>query len=482
VAIISVMGGVVLAAASIAETRSQIDETYMSQGQDLAKLIQANYLLDPSNRAHVIDYLDQLIITHPTLLRVRLFSAPAGSGPKVWASTYPPDLSLNVENEDFPSVPTSTETAVTGQPAMQVMIPTPQTGRDVTSIGLYFSLAERDTALTSLTRRLVVDAVIVTLVDLAALAAALYLLVLRRVRKLDDSAVAVAEGDLSVHLPEGDEPRGRDELVNVAHEFDHMVSAVRERAAKEQEDAERLRALDAAKSTLLHAVSHDLRSPLTSVLGSASTLQQADQMGLSEKERASLTDGIVASARKMHRLVSDLLDLDRIDRGILEPEKDQTDLAELARRVVVEPSVAGDGRSIELDVEQVVIPVDAPKVERIVENLLTNAAKHTPPGTAVCLRVHPEGSGALIRVEDTGHGVPDEMKSEIFEPFRQGYGSGAGGVGIGLSLVARFAELHGGRAWVEDRPGGGASFRVFLPGGDVGVERSQQPMQQDVDR
>jgi signal transduction histidine kinase len=100
-----------------------------------------------------------------------------------------------------------------------------------------------------------------------------------------------------------------------------------------------------------------------------------------------------------------------------------------------------------------------------VENLLVNAAKHTPPGSPVGLRVDRAEGGVRITVEDRGKGVPDHLKESVFRPFERGPGklAHAPGTGIGLSLVARFAELHGGRAWVEDRPGGGASFRVFLP-------------------
>jgi signal transduction histidine kinase len=114
-----------------------------------------------------------------------------------------------------------------------------------------------------------------------------------------------------------------------------------------------------------------------------------------------------------------------------------------------------------------VVSVDAPKVERMLENLLSNAARHTPPGARIWLRVRPEAGGVLLLVEDEGPGIPDDLKESVFEAFRRGPTASGPGSGIGLSLVARFAELHGGRAWVEDRPGGGASFRVFLPSGDA---------------
>ena len=109
--------------------------------------------------------------------------------------------------------------------------------------------------------------------------------------------------------------------------------------------------------------------------------------------------------------------------------------------------------------------IDAPKVERIVENLVVNAVRHTPAGSAIRVRLEVEDGDLLLVVEDDGPGVADEFKEAVFETFNRGANllSVTPGTGIGLSLVARFAALHGGRAWVEDAPGGGASFRVRLP-------------------
>jgi signal transduction histidine kinase len=123
------------------------------------------------------------------------------------------------------------------------------------------------------------------------------------------------------------------------------------------------------------------------------------------------------------------------------------------------------GRHLDLDANQASIWADEAMVERIVENLIVNAVKHTPKDSRIWVRVEPEGSGVLMVVEDDGPGVPIEERKDIFEAFRRGeMGPSTAGAGIGLTLVARFAELHGGRVWVEDRIGGGASFRVFLPG------------------
>jgi signal transduction histidine kinase len=167
-------------------------------------------------------------------------------------------------------------------------------------------------------------------------------------------------------------------------------------------------------------------------------------------------------------LLKDLLDIDRLNRGIVEPQYRVTDVGALARRTVESLDALAD-RSIMAFADPVVLSVDPAKVERIVENLLMNAARHTAADSTIWLRVRSEEGGVLISVEDDGTGVPPELREAIFEPFRQGptSSSHAPGTGIGLSLVGRFAELHGGRAWVEDREGGGASFRVFLPAGPM---------------
>jgi hypothetical protein len=106
-----------------------------------------------------------------------------------------------------------------------------------------------------------------------------------------------------------------------------------------------------------------------------------------------------------------------------------------------------------------------------------NAVRHTGADVPISVRVWAGGGGAFLAVEDEGPGVPEELQAAIFEPFRQGPTASAHspGTGIGLSLVAMFTELHGGRAWVEDRAGGGASFRVFLPGGsDADADREER--------
>jgi PAS domain S-box-containing protein len=258
---------------------------------------------------------------------------------------------------------------------------------------------------------------------------------------------------------------------------------LREAYDKERQAVERLRQVDEMKNAFLSAVSHELRTPLSSVLGYALTLKQ-EEVNLPIEERRELLERLAANAQKLQRLLADLLDVDRLERGIIEPRRHPVDVGALARRVAEETELPG--RKIQVRTRPVVLAADGPKIERIVENLLVNAAKHTPPGTPVRLEVRPRRDGVLIVVEDRGGGVPDNLKEAVFQPFERGKGgpSHAPGTGIGLSLVSRFAELHGGRAWVEDRSGGGSSFRVFLPAvsepnGEAGHHEDREPAPRD---
>jgi len=240
-------------------------------------------------------------------------------------------------------------------------------------------------------------------------------------------------------------------------------AATREALQRERQASLELRAVDTMKNTFLDAVSHELRTPLATVIGIAKTLKRAGG-SLAGEDAADLVERLVSNADKLDRLLADLLDLDRLTKGIVAPKLTRTDLAALVGGVAQEWRQRS-GRRLEVLVEPVVATVDPAMVERIVENLLANADRHTTPDTPVRVTLARRDEGVLLAVEDAGAGVPRELQAELFEPFRRGpqAPTRTPGAGIGLTLVARFAELHGGRAWVEDREGGGASFRVLLP-------------------
>jgi PAS domain S-box-containing protein len=238
-----------------------------------------------------------------------------------------------------------------------------------------------------------------------------------------------------------------------------------------QDVTERRRA-EMLREDILSAVSHELRTPLTAVLGFAVTLEQR-RLELPEDEIGRIVRELTEAARRLDRLLADLLDVERFRRGLVEVRRHPTEMRELVERAVAVCPL--DGRHLTLAGGPVLAEIDAAKLERIVENLILNAVKHTTPGSSIEVRLESEGRDLTLVVEDDGPGVGDEYKEAVFETFNRGPSmlSATPGAGIGLALVARFAAVHGGRSWVEDRPGGGASFRVLLPDCVVGeLERA----------
>jgi PAS domain S-box-containing protein len=242
--------------------------------------------------------------------------------------------------------------------------------------------------------------------------------------------------------------------------------ALRAAFEREREASKHLRESAEIRDAFLTAVSHELRTPLTAVLGFAATLEQSAT--LAEDDRP-LVEPIHRNALKLNRLLSDLLDLDRLRRGVAVLDRADVDLAELTREVVDGCDFLG-GRTVILQAEPVHACVDPAKVERIIENLVANAVKYSPSEGRIWVKVERDVTGSpVLIVEDEGRGIPADVRSTLFEPFSQGSNAvkHSPGVGIGLSLVRFFADLHGGHAWVEDREGGGSSFRVSLPGAVV---------------
>ena len=238
------------------------------------------------------------------------------------------------------------------------------------------------------------------------------------------------------------------------------VHELRHELASERAEVLRLSQADEAKTIALQAVSHDIRTPLAAILGLAATLEERGHQ-MSARDVRDLSSRIVQNSRRLDRIVTDLLDLDRLQRGRLVPRLRPVDLGALVRQLVTRTEAVTE-RRLQLDTGPVHVKADPTMVERIVENLLTNAVRHTPGDSRIWVRVERTDDGALIVVEDDGPGVPLEERTRIFEAFAQGAAAGHGGAGVGLALVTRFAELHDGRAWVQERAGGGASFRVLL--------------------
>jgi signal transduction histidine kinase len=222
---------------------------------------------------------------------------------------------------------------------------------------------------------------------------------------------------------------------------------------------------DELTHAFLGALSHELRTPLTSLLGYAVTLKRIEETNapIAPAEKALMLDSMVRKATELEALISDLLDLDRMTTGATQALRKPVELRGLILRVAERMEWGRD--KIRIDSMSCVMRLDPSKIERVLEVLLKNAFRYAPEGSHVAVSTRIDTDGVTICVEDEGPGIPEEVRLEMFQPFRQSPGawSHSPGVGIGLSLAKRFAELHGGRIWAEERPQGGSAFFVFLP-------------------
>jgi signal transduction histidine kinase len=239
--------------------------------------------------------------------------------------------------------------------------------------------------------------------------------------------------------------------------------ALRELLNREQRAVDQLRAVDDLRQTFLRAVSHELRTPLAGVLGYAETLQE-HRHDLPEGSVDQLVDRLVRNATRLRDLLDDLLDIDRLARGTLMAERREADVAVIVLRAV--ELVGAPLGQIRVDVQPVTAQVDAPKFERVVDNLVHNAVRHAGRDATVWVRLLDEGDELLLVVEDDGPGIDAALRDRLFEPFEQGRGASSDaspGTGLGLSLVRQFVQLHSGTVRVVDGELGGARFEVRLP-------------------
>jgi two-component system sensor histidine kinase KdpD len=242
------------------------------------------------------------------------------------------------------------------------------------------------------------------------------------------------------------------------------VAIDRERLEREAVDAEALRRSDAMKTALLRAVSHDLRTPLMAILTSAGALRR-DDLALDATDRGELVDTIFGEAERLDRLVSNLLDLSRLQAGAAEPEPAVWAIDDVVLQAL--DSVEGVGDRVEvslLEDEPVAVRVDLHQIERVIANLIENALRYSPANEPVRVQVSETGSEVLVRVVDRGSGIVASEAERIFEPFQRGARSTeVRGAGLGLAIARGFAEANGGRVWAESRAGQGAAFVLALP-------------------
>lgn len=234
------------------------------------------------------------------------------------------------------------------------------------------------------------------------------------------------------------------------------LAAERDRIEAEAIEAGALRRSDELKTALLRSVSHDLRTPLTSIIATGAAL---DSPTLTEQERHELSEAVVQEGQRLSRLVENLIDVSRLESGSAEPRREPVDLAgvlEAARE-----SIGGGREAVRLGIDPEIPPVvaDPAQLERAFANLFENGVRHGG-GRPVLVRSRETGGRLVVRVVDQGPGIPEQERERIFEPFYRREGAGSG---LGLTIAKGFVEENGGEITVESMPGQGSTFVVSFP-------------------
>ena len=235
------------------------------------------------------------------------------------------------------------------------------------------------------------------------------------------------------------------------------------RLAHEAVEAETLRQADAVKTAVLHAVSHDLRSPLTAIRAASEGLDSpAIQLGAREREE--LFDTIRTEVRRLERLVDNLLDLSRLEAGPARRTPELWTVDTLLAAALEQLGPEADRVETRFPAEAGPVRVDGAQLQRVLVNLLENALKFSSPTDPIDVTVEADGDRAVVRIRDHGPGIAETDRDRIFDAFERGSNAGPGS-GLGLAIARGFAEANGGRVWVDpsNRSTGGATFVLELP-------------------
>jgi two-component system, OmpR family, sensor histidine kinase KdpD len=240
--------------------------------------------------------------------------------------------------------------------------------------------------------------------------------------------------------------------------IERTILSEQSEAARVEAEAERLR------TSLLSSLSHDLRTPLATIEGAASTIMQHGGT-LPPEVRHDMAESILEESRRMSRLVSNLLDMIRVETGALAVQKAWQPLEEALGVALLrlDASLGSHPVDVRLPADLPLVAIDELLIEQVFINLLENAIKYTPPGTPISVGAW-QGNGAIVvEVADGGPGVAPGSEETVFRKFYRAGSGPEGGAGLGLTICRGIVTAHGGRIWVEPRSGGGAAFRFTLP-------------------
>ncbi len=271
-------------------------------------------------------------------------------------------------------------------------------------------------------------------------------------------------GHIRVHLPRGtqlgDAERQlvRTFAAQLSLAFEGARMATLARDARVDADRSKMQA------ALLSSVTHDLRTPLSSITASVTGLLD-DQASFEERERRDLLETIRQEAVRLNRVVGNLLDLSRLRAGALTPSRRPAEVDEIIEGVLarMEPQLRDHNLKVVMREGLPSVPVDVVQLDQVLTNVLENAAKYSPKGSEIAVSTARWEASVQVRIADQGEGIPHELRTEVFEPFARGTPNDGRGTGLGLAIAKAVVEAHGGSIWVEEAPGGGTAIVFRLP-------------------
>ncbi|MDD5686723.1 MAG: ATP-binding protein [Elusimicrobia bacterium] len=298
---------------------------------------------------------------------------------------------------------------------------------------------------------------------------------LKPIKLLYEGSVRIANKEFCCRIP----VRNEDEIGKISLQFNVMAGELEsfyedlERKVKEAtiglvEANTRLKEINEKKSEFVEIVSHDLRTPLTSILGFADTVLNKN-LKLSEKDKDEYVNIIGIEARRLGRLISDFLDISKIEEGRLELNLKKISIEGVIRRTVrsIDTKTYGVGIDVEIEKDLPEIYLDSDRIRQVFQNIIGNALKYSPRDSVIKLTAGKSSNEVRIAIIDHGPGIADDKKKIIFEKFYRvddDVSRKERGTGLGLSIAKSIVEMHGGKIWVEDNPGfSGSCFIFTLP-------------------
>jgi two-component system sensor histidine kinase KdpD len=255
----------------------------------------------------------------------------------------------------------------------------------------------------------------------------------------------------------------REDADRVIQALSSLIALAQERTrvADTAAEQEATRRADVAKTAIMHAISHDLRTPLTAIGTAAGALREP---GLSDEDRDELTSVVSTEIDRLERMVTDLLDLSRIEAGAVNPQTDWCDLSDTIARAAEHVRLQRGDFPVRIDLasDLPLVRADAAQIERVFTNLIDNAVKFSPTGKPVEVRGICANGRVTIRVVDHGRGIPAAQQAQIFKPFVRGRDAQPGS-GLGLAICRGFVEANGGRIALQSRGRDGTAFAVSFP-------------------